>query len=361
MDKLTSSKLLTLRVSVPGAFKSIPVSALNSELVEKGFSKSIRVSKEVIKTKDLSELNKIVQSTKQALSRIAIPWPGHASLYVIPEGVYDRVIELLREMRVEFNEATEAFVERYSEIKEEAKARLGELYLESDYLSEEELRKKFGFQYFITQIVLPKEQEQELRENMISDWKSIQSLMAASLREGFLELLGKLRNACDTNKDRKTPLRSVTWARLMQFIELFDERNIGEDVELSKIINDFREIVNGVDYEEFKDDEFRQEIFNATARIAEEAERLTSGVRVIGNIGDTDSNEESSEDSLPIDTTVPSNNVNNYLPDEDEDDEYEEYEDEDDEDDYEEDEDDYEEDEEEGVPPLADPMYRSDN
>jgi len=302
---VSASKLLILKISVPGAMRAMSFSEKQEVLgTEDVDIVSFLVAKDLYKHPAYSKVISCANAIKKELSAIAIPWPGISSLYIVPEKLESKIQEFLERAQEEFQEEVENFIKAYPEIKQKAKERLGTFFSEDDYPSVETLRSKFKYYYMYIRIDLPETYKEQLTAQLKEEWQSLSEKLSASFRASFLELVNKLKNSCDTSKARKAPLRRSTFNRLLEFVKNFEDRNIIGDNELASYVKQLDEILDGVNYEALKQDDVRKEIFDAVNKLA----NSMTDVRAIDVENNEEDIKENQESDVDRDVTPDSGN-----------------------------------------------------
>lgn len=242
MDQLSGTTLLHLQLRMPGNIK-------RSNKDEEQ-DPNILKYKKIFVCKEYDELRKISQRLKNELAFVALAWPRISTLFVVPEGVSDRVQLILDYYQNHWEEAVKTFLDNYEDILQEDKNRLQDEFDENDYPSKDVLEQKIQYGYLYTKVALPDEVAMEIKNKVEKTWNTTKEMLAGVLYKGFEEIIQTIRKACDTSGNRISPLRAKTWERLQEFIDMFEARNITNDEDLSKMVAKIKSVVEGIEYED---------------------------------------------------------------------------------------------------------------
>ncbi len=169
----------------------------------------------------------------------------------------------------------------HSSLVEEAKAALGKYFDPQDYPTASQVKDKFKFTYVFTEIELPEKVQEELKEQMMQQWQDVKEMATAVLKQELVELCQKLRKAYDVGTGKRTVLRESTWTRFLEFLSLFEHRNLADNQELKEIVEKLKNSYQDVDYSIARTEAFRERLRHELEPIIQQFNLNVSGVRAI--------------------------------------------------------------------------------
>lgn len=275
-----TEKSLFLRVSYGhlGNTKKVPNAAVIKTEASASLLQLLRVSKSLLESPELDAIKHHDNALRKWLSNVCLPfldWPG---VLVVPKPLVQRVWDKLRDHREERHELVAAFFSVYPSLIEKAKEQLGPLYVENEYATVEDARKKFRFYWAIRTFETPnslKEISEELYEEQKTAAKAQFSAameeITAVLRQTFFEMTEHLRDKLTPSADGKQKvLRESTIDGLKEFLENFDLRNVTDDKALAEQVAKAKALLGDSDASTLRtSEEFRKKVFAGMAELTE--------------------------------------------------------------------------------------------
>lgn len=246
--------------------------------------KAIRVSKILL---DSPELDAIRHADSELMSKIdALCLPYETGARLVPHVNVSRVYRLCRDhakMRAEH--LVPLFMAVYRQRKDEAPARLGNLYDPEDYPTAKEVEDSFYFNYKFKMFgTVPPELQQldgeiyeEERQKMAAHMQDLAEESAGFVRECFAELLTHLGDRLTPDADGKEKVfQKTTVTKLTQWLENFPALNSAlNDAQLAPLVEQARAMMTGVTPEKLRNSEsFRR-------RVSEQIQAISKQVEVI--------------------------------------------------------------------------------
>jgi len=252
--------------------------ALGSNLMEKiGNSEWLRGAKVLIDPDCLSSVRSVLSKARAHLQKAALPFPIHG-LTLVPKETLSRIDESLCQMKSEFEAEVQNFVESYEGEREKARESLGQLFNEADYPID--VRRKFRFEWrFITLdipgksgILSPELYERE-KEKFQVLMEETRELATVALREEFAGIVRHMVERLSGEEDGKPKkFKNSMMEKMGEFLDSFGDRNLFNDDKLAELVDQAREVMNGL-----STDELRQDA-NLRSYIAEEINQLRVAV-----------------------------------------------------------------------------------
>lgn len=216
--------------------------------------KMLRLKKEIIVSPELKEIqSQDGQISTYMRSQELTNGQLKRGVYLIPIKRYKAVCEHLDAYKAERPELVKAFLAAYPTRKEEAKKDLGPAYNESDYPSIGEMESKFHMEYYSMEFGVSKRiqtLDQDLfdraSEKMNSRMQDMYFEIANNLRAAFQQLIQKLVSALRPNEEGKRGRVYESYlGNILEFIDLFDDKNIVNDEDLSNLVNQAKGLLKG--------------------------------------------------------------------------------------------------------------------
>jgi len=172
----------------------------------------------------------------------ALPSPLREGTYLVPEALLSEVEQYLDEVKQDFNALADKFIAEYPELIERQREVLRSQFNEANYPPPEVMRAKFGMSRMIInfQLARPEEIDQQKEvEDTVNEIK-------ACLREGLLELVGKLSKMLGTKKNgRKAALSDKAVERFKEWMDLLPARFVVDDPEFKALADKAKAAMDG--------------------------------------------------------------------------------------------------------------------
>lgn len=243
----------------------------------------LHVAKEILESKELDAIKQHDGQISGYLSKICLPGPFKAGMYLLPVQLIDATVKELdargkvREELVERFMAWYATAHAYANLEEESleladqkytefsewKARLGSLWNQADFPPPAEVRRKFVFTMQVLELQTPgklkaisKELYQRELAKMTNVWEGASEKIVAVLMEEFQQLTKHMVERLTPDKDGKAKVfRDSLTKNMTDWFSLFDARNLANDEQLKAMVTKARNVVEGIDLESLRDSE----------------------------------------------------------------------------------------------------------
>lgn len=234
--------------------------ALGSNLMEKiGNSEWLKGAKVLIDPDCLSSVRSVLSKARTHLQKAALPFPIHG-LTLVPKETLTRIDEALCGMNREFEVEVDKFISKYEVEREKARESLGHLFSESDYPID--IRRKFRFEWrFITLdipgksgILSPELYEREKQKFQVL-MEETRELATVALREEFAGIVRRMVERLSGEEDGKPKkFKNSMMEKMGEFLDSFGDRNLFNDDKLAALVDEAREVVNGLSTDELRRD-----------------------------------------------------------------------------------------------------------
>lgn len=236
------------------------VTALGSNLMERiGNSEWLKGAKVLVDPECLSSVRSVLSKARTYLAQNALPFPIHG-LTLVPKETLARIDETICQMKSEFEAEVEKFIESYESEREKAKESLGHLFNEADYPIN--VLQKFRFEWrFITMdvpgksgLLTPELYERE-KEKFQTLMEETRELATVALREEFAGIVRHMVERLSGEEDGKPKkFKNSMMEKMGGFLESFGDRNLFADEKLAELVDQARDVVNGLSTDELRQD-----------------------------------------------------------------------------------------------------------
>lgn len=218
----------------------------------------IHVSKDIIERKEIRELNRLTSKLRNWLEWRSVPCSMlREGMYLLPLGLVEDVDKELQNFQTQRMTVLDKFLERYDDLKETAKSRLGTHYSELDYPSPEQIRSAFVVQARYLSFNVPAALEKlnvELyereKQRVAMEWEEASTEVRQALREAMSGLVDHMINRLSIDDDGKPKIfKASTIAQMNDFLDSFAARNLTSDAELQQLVGQAKELMRGADPE----------------------------------------------------------------------------------------------------------------
>jgi len=182
----------------------------------------------------------------------SLPCPLKRGTELIPLTMLDEVYAKLDQAEAGYKIEAGALLEEYDQLKRESQEKLKDLYREEDYPSPQQLRRAFWVERKLFDFSPPG--KMKLSETMFKQerdrWRQTfikaENEIRLALRESMLMLVSHLAEKLQSTPDgKKKVLRDSAVDKVVEFLDLFDKRNVLNDTELKILVGRARRVLDG--------------------------------------------------------------------------------------------------------------------
>jgi len=185
------------------------------------------------------------------VQRRSVPCPLRRGTHLIPIDLLDEICARLDEAQARYATEADALVAEYDELKQAARMGLKDLYREADYPAPEQLRQSFWVERRMFDFSPPSETKlseavyQQERSRWQQTFAEAENEVRQALRESMLTLVSHLAERLEPSPDgKKKVLRDSAVDKVVEFLELFDRRNVLNDKELKALVVRARQVLS---------------------------------------------------------------------------------------------------------------------
>lgn len=257
--------ILSLTVGCPSARRKGDVNKIETT-AERG---ALHLSKTIFQCAEWKALNTGTRKIGDYCRRIAVPAPiVKPGMHALPLGLVQPTLEKIKELWKEVQPLIDAFLLIYPSMIEKDRQTLGEQFEISNYPTPEQVRSSFYLEYNLVMFSTPTtlasgiseaffEQEKEKMESM---WLDAREYAFAALRSQFQKLVAHMvdRLGIDTDGKRQGKqkiFRDTMVDNFAEFLDTFGARNINNDGDLQRFVEQSKNLLKGVDPGDLRDNE----------------------------------------------------------------------------------------------------------
>lgn len=268
--------LLLLTLRAPGNERTVRDKSILRTNADHG---RLHIGKRLLECKEYQAISILDGQMRDYIARVALPTPFKAGTHVIPLDLLERVDETLQTYAESRREMVGQLALVYDAAKASAKAQLGDLYREDEYLDADQLQQAYSMRWQYVTLTAPdkiKDMNAAIFEReqarLQEQWDSAIDDMRDALRVGLSELVTDMVARLSDPDKKFKPTKLL--ARFEEFLSTFDARNVTNDEELAALAQQARAILAGVDTEnltKFKDvrEDVREKFTAAQAALSE--------------------------------------------------------------------------------------------
>lgn len=196
--------------------------------------------------KELDNIQRLAGAARVFFYSQTLPWCADGSRIISSKNYLD-FVNAFRSKKTEFDQAVESFLTQYPMLKEEAKAKLGDLFTENDYPSEMYLRQSFNCD--ITFMPVPDigdfrvELSSQERDAFIQSMKDVEK---TALQDCYKRLHEVVSKAATKLNDPDAVFRDSLINNIRDICTLMPKLNITDDTQLDGMRIDIEKIINSV-------------------------------------------------------------------------------------------------------------------
>ena len=196
----------------------------------------------------LELIKNIIRQTRQRIKGRCLPFPV-TGVHLLSRDAAESLRPALEEMKDIFGRQVEEFEESYREAIVEAENNLGEHFAHWDY--PRDIRSKFSFDWHF--ILLPGAGvSEDVQDEEMRKYKDLmdeaRKLAVAGLRKQFAVIVSRLvKDLSAKESGRGKVVKADVFDRLLNFFDEFKSKNIFQDEELSKLVEEAQTAMSGLD------------------------------------------------------------------------------------------------------------------
>jgi hypothetical protein len=221
-------------------------------------SKRIKGYKDLVDPETLKPIGSPVNRANSILKSYALPFPIRGCHFV-PKSLITQVDEILKDCQEEFDNAVDEFGEEYQGYVQEAEEELEELFDRRQYPENITDYFSFTWKFFILDLpsgelgILSPSQYEKEKEKLRHTIVEARDMAVSALRE---QLMAIVKSTVSKLKDKGAKrFHKTLVSNFQEFFNTFSDRNIFGDTKLEELVESCKEIMDGVEITDIKDNE----------------------------------------------------------------------------------------------------------
>jgi hypothetical protein len=203
-------------------------------------AEAARVNKSLLPmARELDQIHKLSGEIRTDHYRLTLPWAMDGAR-ILPADAYMDYVSIVRPKIMKWEGYARTFVDKYPDLKEQARIFLNGMYREDDYPDPSEVARKFRIDVSFYpvpdaddfRIKLSDDEEQKLREDLSA---SIQSAQGLAMRECWERLHKVVSHAATVLVDPKAIFRDSLVENAKELCGLLPKLNIADDPNLERM------------------------------------------------------------------------------------------------------------------------------
>jgi len=198
------------------------------------------VSKRLVPKEAFTDIVTACNALRAHMTKHTLPWSDNGQR-IMTRNIFEIFMQGYGELERAFNSAVTEFIDvRYPQARDQASFRMGDLFVEGDYPSVEELKKKFQVTLDIDGITEPNDfrvalPQQELDKLKSSMEESIQRRLGSAMRDVWLRIADLLEHYIEKIGDSEAIFRDSTVNNLVDLMNILPGLNVTGDPKLREI------------------------------------------------------------------------------------------------------------------------------
>ena len=240
MSLANKAMLVDLHLSRWSGFKTDPKAS--TQLVKDASAQagSAVVSKRLVPKEAFANIVTACNSLRAHMFKHTLPWSDNGQR-IMTRNIFEMFMSGYGECERNFNAAVQEFIEvRYPQARDQASFRMGNLFVEKDYPTLDELRKKFRVDLDVDGITEPDDFRIQLPEAELSKLKasmeeSINRRLGSAMQDVWLRIAELLEHYIEKIGDPESIFRDSTVNNLVELMNILPGLNITGDPKLREI------------------------------------------------------------------------------------------------------------------------------
>jgi hypothetical protein len=195
---------------------------------------------------ELRTIQNIAQSIRSFFYQQTLPWFSDGSRIIASQNYMDFTSEF-RSKKKEFDDAVSVFIQRYPALKEEAKAKLGNLYDDADYPDVAAL--PYAFDCSVSYLPIP--EVGDFRVDILDSEKEeflkrMQDTESKAMQDCWTRLYDIVNKAAEKLRNPDAQFRDSLIENIMEVCSLLPKLNISDDSKLEEMRKEVEQIVANI-------------------------------------------------------------------------------------------------------------------
>ncbi len=227
----------------------------------------------------MKNIRTIRSNARRFIRKHTLPWGKNAER-LLPAKMFNKFSEEVESFRIQFDSAISSFEEKYPQLLDENKQRLGDLFRPEDYPTPEEVKACFTFSVNY----LPVPIESDFRVEIIGEAVTkkiktgiddlVQHKVAEAEGDMLAKMLKKVRHLSERLTDKKGHFKDASLDAIREIATIVNDLNFTDNQEISKIVESLNDLTE-VKPEEVRNDEaVKNDVLKSANQIVEQIEGI---------------------------------------------------------------------------------------
>jgi len=242
---------------------------------------SCRLMTDILVSDYYDETVRLEAKVKKFILKYALESPFRNGVFLIPLRAKDEIYAELEKTKTKFDAAADGVQGEWIEIVEDAKKRLRNQFQQKHFPSAGVVRSKFSMSWRLLTFDTPSSMslgdalyEKEM-EKAKAVWDDAEKQVTLALRTGLNEMVNHLIRMLSPKSDgTKNKLHDSAIQNVSDFLDMFDKRNVLNDVELKEVVDKARTVMKGQNKDVLDSQFARDGLGNKLKTVGKELEGL---------------------------------------------------------------------------------------
>lgn len=204
---------------------------------------------------DLADINRWAAHARDRVARITLPWDDSGTRLLPTESFFDATHEL-DELKKEFDRRVEVFLASYDAKISNAAFALGRLFDRSEYLTENEVRRRFNFSYTFSpvpssgdfRVDIPQEALEQVKSTFTKHTQKRVEEAIGDVTTRLYEVIRTMQHKCTTPEEGPRPrIYETTLTQALELCDIAKSLNIFKDPAIESVRAELESALSGVD------------------------------------------------------------------------------------------------------------------
>lgn len=264
-----------MNISEKAMLVSLSISAWSGRKYDKDASKEVadnhgtdatragRFNKILVNPASLKEITSIAGNARNYTMSVTLPWLNDG-VRIIPVDIYLEYMQRMSEYRSQFNDAVEKLLREYDALVKQARLDLNGLFKESDYPSEESIRRKHAFNVRVFNIPDSKDFRVALSESEFQSTKQEieQNLLDAqdnAVRDVFQRVQSRMEHIIKRLKEVEATdgkgIRDSMMKNVVELADLLPKLNITGNKDVDAVAAQLRQDLASISSDDLRENQ----------------------------------------------------------------------------------------------------------
>lgn len=220
-------------------------------------------SKDLYNSEELKKLFNLEAQLDLKLRLYCIPFPLKTGVYILPNTLWPEVKQVLIDHSNARQPYINTFVQKYTDIVAASQTALGPSFNPADYSTPEAVGQEFRFEWHILEMnvagqlrAIDQEAFESEQQKMQEVWQEAGQAATQLLTAQMKGMVDHLVDRLSTPEDGKKKIfRNSVLDPINEFIKTFEPRNLNNSAELKQLVEDAKNLINGVSPEDLRSNE----------------------------------------------------------------------------------------------------------